>query len=269
MLEHPLAVLGVQHLGVPLDAGEAAADVLERRHRRADVEASSVKPSGAAVTESPWDIQTLWCAGTPASRVPGSTTLTGVRPYSRAPVGDTSPPSAAGHDLEAVAHPEDRHARVEQRPVERRARPARTTDDGPPDSTIAFGLPGQHLRDRHGVRHDLGVDLRLAHPPGDQLGVLGTEVDDQDQVVLRHAASLSGIRMRRVFEAAQARHRQSRPSGRVDDASGPGRGGRVAGPCTAEQGKPSPGKGPLSEGAQEVDPLVQRRLDGAGYGCDW
>ena len=52
-----------------------------------------MKPSGAAVTESPWDIQTLWWAGSPARRVPDSTTLTGVRPYSRAPVGETSPPS--------------------------------------------------------------------------------------------------------------------------------------------------------------------------------
>ena len=57
------------------------------------VEASRVKPSGAAVTESPWDIQTLCCSGMPASRVPDSTTLTGVRPYSRAPVGETVPPS--------------------------------------------------------------------------------------------------------------------------------------------------------------------------------
>ena len=35
VLEHLLAVLGVQHLGVPLHAGEAAVDVLERRDRRA------------------------------------------------------------------------------------------------------------------------------------------------------------------------------------------------------------------------------------------
>ena len=35
VLEHLLAVLGVQHLRVPLDAGQPARDVLERRHRRA------------------------------------------------------------------------------------------------------------------------------------------------------------------------------------------------------------------------------------------
>ena len=46
-----------------------------------------------------------------------------------------------------------------------------------------MGSRGEHLLDRHGVRHDLGVDPRLAHPAGDELGVLGAEVDDEDQVV--------------------------------------------------------------------------------------
>ena len=38
---------------------------------------------------------------------------------------------------------------------------------------------GQHLGDRHVVRHDLGVDVGLADPARDQLGVLGAEVDDE------------------------------------------------------------------------------------------
>ncbi len=71
VLEDLLAVLGVQHLGVPLDAGQAATGVLEGRHRRDLVEARTVKPAGAAATESPCDIQTLCSAGRPASRVPG------------------------------------------------------------------------------------------------------------------------------------------------------------------------------------------------------
>jgi len=32
------------------------------------------------------------------------------------------------------------------------------------------------------VGHDLAVDVRLADPAGDQLGVLGAEVDDEDRV---------------------------------------------------------------------------------------
>ena len=56
------------------------------------VEASTRKPAGAAVTESPCDIHTLCSAGTSASSVPASLTETAVRPYSRAPVCATSPP---------------------------------------------------------------------------------------------------------------------------------------------------------------------------------
>ena len=49
-----LPVLGVQHLGVELHAGEPAVDVLERRHRGAVDVAVTVNPGGACDTESPW-----------------------------------------------------------------------------------------------------------------------------------------------------------------------------------------------------------------------
>src|SRR3546814_6323328 len=42
----------------------------------------------------------------------------------------------------------------------------------------------EHLVDGHRVRDDLGVDPRLPHTTGDQLGVLRPEVDHQDQIVL-------------------------------------------------------------------------------------
>ena len=44
------------------------------------------------------------------------------------------------------------------------------------------GLRGRDLGRGDRVGHDLAVDVRLAHPPGDQLGVLGAEVDDEDRV---------------------------------------------------------------------------------------
>ena len=94
VLEHLLAVLGVQHLGVPLHAGEPAVEVLEggdracprsRRARRS--------PSGAATTESPWLIQTLCSRGhVRRAACRASVTSTGVRPYSERPVRRTSPP---------------------------------------------------------------------------------------------------------------------------------------------------------------------------------
>src|SRR5690606_29644384 len=42
------------------------------------------------------------------------------------------------------------------------------------------GVLGDDLLDRHGARHDLAVDPRLADATGDELGVLRAEVDDQD-----------------------------------------------------------------------------------------
>jgi len=70
------------------------------------------------------------------------------------------------------------------------------------------------------VRDDLGVDPRLADPAGDQLGVLRTEVDHQDQIVFHHENSLvSGILRRRL----SSRHLATlafRPTAPVED---PGR----------------------------------------------
>ena len=74
-------------------------------------------------------------------------------------------------------------------------------------------LARQHLGDRHRVRHDLGVDPRLAHPPRDQLGVLRPEVDDEDQVVVavstigRHTESLV------VAQSAQDQGTRRQPIG--------------------------------------------------------
>ncbi len=53
-----------------------------------------VKPSGSRTTSSPWDIQLTSEVGRPSSSVPGSSTETFVRPYSRWPVRATWPPSA-------------------------------------------------------------------------------------------------------------------------------------------------------------------------------
>ena len=61
--------------------------------------------------------------------------------------------------------------------------PSTCTDAGPPEKMIPLGSPRQHLGDRRGARHDLGVHVRFAHTAGDQLRVLGAEVDDEDEVV--------------------------------------------------------------------------------------
>ena len=115
-----LAVLGVQHLGVPLDAGVPARDRLERRDRgRRRSTASTVKPSGAAATASPWLIQTRCSGSMPASRVPASLIWTWVRPNSETPVRRTLAAERHRHRLKAVADAEDGH--VARRRCPRRA----------------------------------------------------------------------------------------------------------------------------------------------------
>src|SRR5690606_8066034 len=81
--------------------------------------------------------------------------------------------------LLAVADAQDGHAQLEHRLRRRgrcdlggRGRPAREDDR----------LRRERADGRvvHGARQDLGGHARLAHPPGDQLGVLGAEIEDQN-----------------------------------------------------------------------------------------
>src|SRR5262249_8378002 len=66
---------------------------------------------------------------------------------------------------------------------------------GPARKDDAFGLPLADPGDRPRRRMDFAVDVRLANPTRDQLGVLGSEIDDQNAfVMLGHAESaLSGV----------------------------------------------------------------------------
>ena len=89
------------------------------------------------------------------------------------------------HRLFAVADAEHRHAGlIDRRRRERRVfvehgRRTAGQDD-------AFRL---HLAKRAFSfleRHDLAIDLLFAHPPGDELGHLRAEIDDENLVVRLH-----------------------------------------------------------------------------------
>ena len=89
-----------------------------------------------------------------------------------------------GDELGAVADAEDRDAEVVDRRVERR----RTVDVHAlraAGEDQRRGSPGGDLGGRDAVGHDLGVHRQLADAAGDQLGVLGAEVDDEDGVRVR------------------------------------------------------------------------------------
>ena len=86
------------------------------------------------------------------------------------------------HRLLAVADAEHRHAGLVDRLgrqrrvfVEHRGRPAGQ------DHRLRLHLAEGGLRLL--IRHDLAIDLLLAHPPRDELGDLRAEIDDEDFVV--------------------------------------------------------------------------------------
>ena len=93
VLEHPLAVLGVQHLGMPLHPGQPPVEVLEGRDRGGLGGGEHREPSGCRgdrVAVGHPDLVRRR-ARRPAARR-ASATVTWVRPYSRPPVCATSPP---------------------------------------------------------------------------------------------------------------------------------------------------------------------------------
>ncbi len=88
------------------------------------------------------------------------------------------------HGLLAVTNAEHRHAGLEDR-VRRSGSVLVEHRGGPAGQDHALR---PHLEEglfRLLERHDLAIDLLLAHPPGDELGDLRAEIDDQNFVVQR------------------------------------------------------------------------------------
>ena len=110
------------------------------------------------------------------------------------------------HQLMPVADAQHGDAQLEQPGVDLRAvglvhagRTARQDD--------ARGLPRSEVVGRGVVRDDLGVDVRLADPPGDQLRVLRPEVDDQDRMWLLHGPTVAVVRGSSMVAAPSPRQR--------------------------------------------------------------
>ena len=111
--------------------------------------------------------------------------------------------------------------------------PSTCTDFGPAAEDDPAGPPRQHLGDGHVARHDLAVDVRLAHPPGDQLRVLRAEIDDQNgvEVTQENSTQASGRECDGWPDRGPGRERRGRgnadgwPVGRGPGGRGPARGG--------------------------------------------
>ena len=77
---------------------------------------------------------------------------------------------------------------------------------------IAAGARSADLGGGDAVRDDLGVDVQLAHPPGDELRVLRTEVDDEHGVIGRICWHRSMVRGGCRAHAARDEVHRSRPA---------------------------------------------------------
>ncbi len=185
-LEHALPVRCVHNLRVELHPGPAVGQILESRDRRplaARRHAEAVRCDGHAVAVAHPDRLRHWQLGEQCARLDhgevGRTELPlpGVRHFTA---------QRTGHRLEPVADAEHWHSGLEQRRVDLRraglvhARRATGEHD-------RGGVAGEHLRDRHRVRNDLGVDPRLTYPTRDELRVLGAEVDHEHRTRRVHA----------------------------------------------------------------------------------
>ena len=136
-----------------------------------------------------------------------STVEVGAAVLAPAGLGDVAA-EVAGEELGAVADAEDRDAERRRRPGRSPGAPSTWTDFGPPREDQRRRPARGQLGGGDRVGHDLAVDVRLADPAGDELGVLGAEVDDEDGPVL------GGDRVgRRLMRGPRRAPRRARPSG--------------------------------------------------------
>ena len=164
-LEHLLATLGVRDLGVELHAVHATLAVLERGdrrtgRRRGDDEAVRRARDGVAVAH-PHDLlgrQVVEQHRGALDRLePGAPVLPAPGALDRA--AELLRRRAARRSRCRAPARRRRTSRGRSSARRRRA-PMRTTREDDP-----LRPPRQHLGERHRARHDLGVDVRLAHAP--------------------------------------------------------------------------------------------------------
>ena len=96
--------------------------------------------------------------------------------------GHHRPAQLLHHQLHAVANPQHRNAQPPDGRITHR-RPGLVHGIGAAAEDDALGRQGRQLLGAGGVSHHQGEHLGFPHPPGDQLGILGTEIQDHDRRV--------------------------------------------------------------------------------------
>jgi len=88
---------------------------------------------------------------------------------------------AVRHQLHPVADPEDRHPRIKD-PFRHAGRAFVVNARWATGQNEPLRIHPADIRRRRIKRHQLGEDAKFTHPPGDQLGRLGAEVDYGNRV---------------------------------------------------------------------------------------
>ena len=200
-LQDALPLAGMGDFGMKLQAVEAALVVRDAGDRgafgaRDELEAG--RQFGDLVAMTHPDIQQAVALGTGM--------VLDIREQPRMPVG-THPgiavfmpvrrlhpaPELLRHSLQSIANAEHRHAQLENQ----RRHPRREVGGhglGPAGENDAAGMEHADLALLHIPGMDFAIDAGLAHTPCDQLGVLGTEIQNQDPVGMNVAVCVHGRR---------------------------------------------------------------------------
>ena len=190
-LEEVAAPLGVDHLGVELHAVDGPLGVVEGGHRGVVTGGRGHEPrrdggDGVGVAHPHLGV------GRPVHEQRGTGGDGQGRPAVLAPTGARHlAGQLPGEQLGPVADAQDGDPGVIDGRVDRwRGRLVdglRAAREDDPLRSV-----GQQVLGRGRVGHDLGVDVGLTDPAGDQLRVLGAEVDDQDRPVDQAVARPTG-----------------------------------------------------------------------------
>jgi len=101
------------------------------------------------------------------------------------PIGPFHGPSQLpGHELHSVADTQDGDAQAKEAGIGKRGVQI-VNPGGSSRKENPLGPKGADLFQRQVEGMNLAIDVTLPHPPGNELGVLGTEVEDEDTVLMK------------------------------------------------------------------------------------
>ena len=144
---------------------------------------TTTKSFGNRVSLSPWLFHTWSVFGSPANRAhPESAMVKVPLPYSPLLSLLDAAAEVVGQQLDAVADSEDGDVEFEDGLVRKRASGA-YTEDGPPERMIPPSDSASRFRTRGCRSEDRRIDAAFPDAPGDDLGVLGTKVEDDNLLV--------------------------------------------------------------------------------------